>query len=106
MVSAGGAGRPRSEERRVGEGGDGRVTVRSGPAFSATGLLTSARLTITCASSNAHSAPSLAVRRRMYVPEVENVAVVVAAFGGENVTVPGPLVRDQVMVSAGGAGRP
>ena len=36
-------------------------------------------------------APSLAVRRRPYVPAAEKVAVVDRAFGFEKVTVPGPL---------------
>src|SRR5437762_1626477 len=105
MVSAGGAGSPSSLTVPAMTSGAGKVSVLSGPAIT-TGAVSVAELTTTCTSSNDVSAPSLAVSRRTYVPAVENDAVVDAAFGGENVTVPGPEVLDQVMVSAGGVGSP
>src|SRR5262249_36955950 len=40
---------------------------------------------------------SLAVKRNTYVPDVENVAVVVSALGLPNVTVLGPLTFDHVV---------
>ena len=44
------------------------------------------------------SAVSLAVSRNTYVPDVENVADVFSAFAFANVTVPGPLNLDQVVM--------
>src|SRR5205823_700838 len=106
MVRAGGVGRPSSVTVPFSVSVEGSVTVRSGPAFTTGAWLTTAALTMTCTSSNADSAASLAVGRRLYVPAVGTSAVVVAALAGAKVTVPGPLVRVQVMVSAGGAGKP
>jgi hypothetical protein len=48
--------------------------------------------TTTCAVSTAVRRLSLTLICRMYVPTVENVAVVLAAVGVANVTVPGPLL--------------
>jgi hypothetical protein len=45
------------------------------------------------------SAVSLAVNRSTYVPEVEKPAVVESALTFPNVTVPGPLDFDQVVVN-------
>ncbi len=45
------------------------------------------------------SAVSLAVNRSTYVPELEKLAVVDSAFMSPNVTVPGPLNFDQVVVN-------
>src|SRR5205814_462080 len=44
------------------------------------------------------NAVSLAVSRRTYVPEFENDAVVLSAFTFPNVTVPGPLNFDHVVI--------
>ena len=44
-------------------------------------------------------AVSLAVSRNTYVPEVENVAIVVTALAFAKLTVPGPLNFDQVVCS-------
>ena len=45
------------------------------------------------------SAVSVAVSRNTYVPEVENVAIVVTALAFAKLTVPGPLNFDQVVCS-------
>ena len=47
-------------------------------------------------------APSLAVRRRTYVPAEEKLAVVDAELTSANVTAAGPLTFDQVVVTAPG----
>jgi hypothetical protein len=53
------------------------------------------------------SSLSLAVNRRTYVPETLKPAVELSEFAFPNVTVPGPLTFDQVVVRlAGGAGSP
>src|SRR5512134_3484305 len=58
-------------------------------------------------SEDALSAPSSAVRRRTYDPASLNVAELIAASTGLNVTVPGPDTLLQPMVSAcGGFGLP
>src|SRR5438132_1370758 len=54
-------------------------------------------LTTIVTSAVEDSAVSLAVRRKTYVPAVENVAVVLSALAFANVTVPGPLNLDQVV---------
>src|SRR2546426_11205974 len=45
------------------------------------------------------AAPSVAVSRRTYVPPAENDAVVFVTLALPNVTVPGPLNFDHVVVS-------
>ena len=62
--------------------------------------------TVTWVSAYDDSAPSLAVRRRMYTPAVEKLAVVTAALGLAKVTVPGPEVLVHAIVNTGGVGRP
>jgi hypothetical protein len=58
-------------------------------------------------SSLVERALSLAVKRRVYVPAAEKVAVVARARGLAKVTVPIPDTTDQVVVRvAGGGGRP
>ena len=52
------------------------------------------------------SAVSLAVSRKTYVPEMENVAVVLGALAFAKVTVPGPLNLDQVVERALPLGKP
>jgi len=52
------------------------------------------------------SAVSLAVSRKTYVPDVENVAVVLSALKFANVTVPGPLDLDQVVERVLPLGKP
>ena len=64
-------------------------------------------LTVTTIESLPDSALSLAVSCRLYVPAAEKVAVVLAAFGLANVTVPGPLSLLHEYVNApGGFGSP
>jgi hypothetical protein len=48
--------------------------------------------TVTVVMSVAGKAPSLTLICSVYVPDVENVAAVLAAVGVANVTVPGPLL--------------
>src|SRR5438093_6641985 len=60
---------------------------------------TTGGLTVIVTSEEADSAVSVAVSRNTYVPDVENVASVLSAFGFPNVTVPGPLNFDQVVGS-------
>src|SRR5438132_4480738 len=55
-------------------------------------------LTVIVTSALVDSAVSLAVSRKTYVPEVENVAKVLGALAFANVTVPGPLNLDQVVM--------
>ena len=63
--------------------------------------------TVTVMSSLAESKLSLTVKRKTYVPDKENVAVVFSDVAAENVTVPGPLTLVQAYVSvAGGLGKP
>ncbi len=57
-----------------------------------------AALTLTTTSSAADSALSLAVRRRVYVPAIANVAVTFEEFALTNTTAPGPLTLLQVFV--------
>ena len=51
---------------------------------------------------NSDNSPSYAVKRKVYVPKSENVAVVSTAFALPNVTVPGPLTLVHVVVNAPG----
>ena len=109
MVTAlGGFGSPSSVTVPARVAAAGKVTVRSGPALTTGAWLTGgAGFTVMATSSLADRALSFPVRRRTYEPDVENVAVVAAAFGLAKVTVPGPLTIDQVMVTApGGFGSP
>ena len=63
--------------------------------------------TITVRSSLLANKLSLAVKRNVYTPARENVAVVFKAFAFTKATVPGPLTFDHVVVTvAGGAGSP
>ena len=62
--------------------------------------------TVMMTSSDADNAPSLAESRRVYVPAVENVAVVPRAAALLNVTVPGPLTELQDFVSVLPVGNP
>jgi hypothetical protein len=55
-------------------------------------------LTVIVTSALVDSAVSLAVNRKTYVPEVENVAKVSSALVSSNTTVPGPLTLDQVVM--------
>jgi hypothetical protein len=104
----GGFGRPSSLAVPMSVADAGNAIAVSGPALTTGAWLTiGAGLTTTVISSKTDKAPSDAVKRSRYVPAVENVAVVEAAFGGVNVTVPGPLAFDQVRVRVpGGAGSP
>jgi hypothetical protein len=64
-------------------------------------------LTVIVTSSVVDRALSFAVSLSTYVPSIEKLAVVFNAFALPNVTVPGPLTFDQVVVSiAGGLGNP
>jgi hypothetical protein len=63
-------------------------------------------LTVTVTSSLEESVPSLAVRRRTYVPAVVNEAVVSIAEALAKLTLPGPLVRVQALVRVPGTGKP
>src|ERR1044071_7500643 len=54
-------------------------------------------LTVIVISEVDDNALSLAVSRNPYVPEVENVAVVLSALTFPNVTVPGPLTFDHIV---------
>jgi hypothetical protein len=77
-----------------------RGSVPVGAAFERVGgVVSSIGLTVTVTVSLAESAPSFAVRRSEYVPLVENDAVVSIADALPNVTVPGPLTIDHVVVS-------
>src|SRR5438445_1618343 len=62
------------------------------PLFADTTVIVAVSLTVNW--------PSLAVSASTYVPAAEKVAVVEAAFGLANVTVPGPLDLLQEIVSA------
>jgi hypothetical protein len=58
-------------------------------------------------SSVVDSTLSLAVSLSTYVPSIEKLAVVLSALASPNVTVPGPLTFDHVVVNvAGGLGNP
>ncbi len=62
---------------------------------------------MTVNSSEALSAPSVAVRRSRYDPATEKLAAVVALVGVPNVTLPGPVITDHCTASVPGiAGRP
>ena len=61
--------------------------------------MVAAGLTVMVTSDVEDSAVSVAVSRNTYVPEVENVAVVVSALAFAKLTVPGPLNFDQVVCS-------
>jgi hypothetical protein len=64
-------------------------------------------LTVIVTSSLVVRALSFAVSLRTYVPSIEKLAEVLSALASANVTVPGPLTLDQVVVSiAGGLGNP
>ena len=62
-------------------------------------------LTVMAMSSLVWSALSVAVKRSTYAPEAEKLAVVFVALALLNVTVPGPLTLDQVVVSVLPAGK-
>src|SRR5262245_56833801 len=75
---------------------------RSGPAFMTGGALTKIET-----SSSTEPEPSLAGRRRTYEPPSEKLAVVSIALALPNVTDPGPLTFDHVVLTVpGGLGRP
>jgi hypothetical protein len=57
-------------------------------------------------SSEADNALSVAESRNVYVPAIENDAVVLRAAAFPNVTVPGPLTLLQDLVSVLPVGRP
>ena len=79
--------------------------VRSGPALTVGAVF--GGLTITVTLSLLLNAPSDAVNCRTYVPAALKLALVTAAAGAENHTVPGPLTRVQRKVIApGGDGLP
>src|SRR6267142_519747 len=79
----------------------------AGPASTTGGFPpVSAGLTTIVTSLLEDKAPSLAVNRSTYVPAADKLAVVLCAFALPNVTVPGPLTLDQVVVSMLPAGRP
>src|SRR5688500_151436 len=63
-------------------------------------------LTMIWTSSNDESCPSLAVRRRTYVPAAKKLAVVEGEDASTNVTFPGPLNLLHVLVRLGGLGWP
>ena len=63
-------------------------------------------LTVIVMSALLESALSLAVSRSTYVPAAEKLAVVMSVLTLPNVTVPGPLTLDQVVVTALPAGKP
>ena len=66
----------------------------------------STALTVMVTSAKTFSAPSSAVSLSTYDPAALKLAVVSTALVSVKVTVPGPLTRDQVVVSAGGLGSP
>src|SRR2546428_4337168 len=57
-------------------------------------------------SSEADKAVPVAVNRRTYVPAAEKLAVVACALTSPKVTLPGPLILDQVRDSLLPAGKP
>jgi len=64
-------------------------------------------LTVMTTSSELDRTLSLAVSRSVYDPSIEKVAVVLSALALPNVTVPGPLTFDHVVVRVpGGFGNP
>jgi hypothetical protein len=64
-------------------------------------------LTVIVTSSVDERTLSLAVSLKTYVPSIEKLAEVLSALASPNVTVPGPLTLDQVVVTvAGGLGNP
>jgi hypothetical protein len=65
-----------------------------------------AGFTVIVTSSLVESVPSVAVRRRTYVPAIEKLAVVPSTLALPNVTVPGPLNLDHVVVRVLPAGNP
>src|SRR6266850_590970 len=77
-----------------------------GPASTEGGVPPPDELTVTATSSLEDAAPSVAVNRSTYDPAAEKLAVVVCALTLPNVTVPGPLTLDQVVVSVLPAGKP
>src|SRR5687768_4770215 len=82
--------------------------LRSGPALTdGAWLAGGATSTVIVMSSDAETAPSSAVSRRIYVPAAEKVAVVSTADALSNVTVPGPLTNvHSVATAPGGFGSP
>src|SRR5437867_2844912 len=79
----------------------------AGPASTTGGFaLPPAELTVIVTSSREDKAPSLAVKRSTLVPAAEKLAVIVSALTLPNVTFPGPLTFDQVVVSVLPAGKP
>ena len=75
-------------------------------SFSNPGFNAKLGWTITVRSSLVEYSPSLAVKRNTYVPVEERFAVVEVRLALPNVIVPGPLTLVQVVVSAGGVGKP
>jgi hypothetical protein len=69
-------------------------------------LAGTAAFTVMTTSSEAESRLSLAVSRNVYVPAIENVAVVLRDVAFPNVTVPGPLTVLQDLVSVLPVGNP
>ena len=67
------------------------------PALTTGAVFVDAGLTTIVTSEVEDSAVSLAVSRNTYVPDVENVAVVLSALAFANETVPGPLSVLQVV---------
>ena len=63
-------------------------------------------MTVIVMSAELESTLSVAVSRSTYVPAAEKLAVVMSALTLPNVTVPGPLTLDQVVVTALPAGKP
>ena len=63
-------------------------------------------MTVIVMSAVLESALSLAVSRSTYVPAAEKLAVVMSVLTLLNVTVPGPLTLDQVVVTALPVGKP
>jgi hypothetical protein len=63
--------------------------------------------TVIVTSSVVDSTLSLAVSLKTYVPSIEKLAEVFSALASPNVTVPGPLTVDHIVVNApGGLGNP
>jgi hypothetical protein len=83
----------------------GNVIVEPVPALTF-GAVFPAGFAMIVTSEKADSAVSLAVNRKTYVPDAENVAVVASAFAFPNVTVPGPLNLLQVVVTLLPTGNP
>ncbi len=64
--------------------------VLSAPALTTGAALGTGSFTVTVITLKAERFESSAISRSTYVPDVENMAVVEAALGLANVTVPGP----------------